>query len=168
MEFVSIRRCGSPNSINLLPLLTATEKVRTLTDLGCNFISTEGNGRILAETLSRRQSYLRNDGGKSILSLDDNNIDDDDLLEFGIALSGNKQGLQINLVNNRITREGVEGFYRQTIFNQHSLNSVADSNHTCVATFDYGEQEDYLHVNNIGLQVKEEDRNHLHPTKSLQ
>lgn len=166
LEYVMIGRCGQPNSIDFLPLVMATEKVNGTVILNNNFISTGGNGRVLAESLSRRRAYQKKWGE---LNLFGNEVDDDDLLEFGIALEGNRQYLGcIDLGNNRITKKGVENFYQRTIFNQTSLNSVACSNHTCEVTFQAELQSPhsrtrYLHVNMLGWALDFADRQSLSP-----
>lgn len=165
LKSVTIIKCVGPTSVDMLPLLSATEKVKE-TYLGRNNINSNGNGRILAETMSRKRPMEGTYGKQSQLDLFGNNFDDNDLLEFGIALAGNRQRMSVDLTDNNITQKGVEEFYRRTIFNQASLNDVAESNHTCEVKFERTKRgPQYRHANMLGTMLERKDRQFMHPCK---
>jgi len=80
--------------------------------------------------------FIRSNNPTKILRLDNNNISDNDTLLLASALKKNSNLQQLNLRNNKITEEG-EKTLLNAMFDPTSMDSLVESNHTCMAyTYD--------------------------------
>lgn len=64
------------------------------------------------------------------LHLNGNMFNDDDAAMFATSLKSNTNLLRLNLSGNNFTEVGIKTLYK-SIFDDESLNSIHDSNHTC-------------------------------------
>ena len=117
-------------------LPTSPEIVHTLfrleaVGLGGNEIGSKG-AFLICECLATNPSI-------NFLDLDDNLFNDDDALLFVTSLKSNTNLVDLSLRGNNFTSAGINTMYR-SIFDDHSLSTVSDSNHTCeLKLFDDGE-----------------------------
>ena len=91
-------------------------------DLSSNFISTGGSTFIA--------DFLANNPMLQTLILWGNEFNDTDAISIANALNSNTNLFSLDLRRNAITEAGW-GVLRKTEFDPSSLNSAADSNHTC-------------------------------------
>mmetsp|Transcript_18462 Transcript_18462/g.33920 ORF Transcript_18462/g.33920 Transcript_18462/m.33920 type:complete len:323 (-) Transcript_18462:83-1051(-) len=115
--------CGeSVNGYDILrSFLTGNKHFKDI-DLSSNSIRTAGGTHL--------SDYLATDPPLERLSLEDNMINDNDATLIAEALKRNTSLKHLSLERNAITDVGCNAL-RNTLFDATSLNSVADSNHTC-------------------------------------
>ena len=94
--------------------------------------------------------YLATNPRLKELNLNDNNLDDSDALLIANALSRNTTLRHLYIGANRMGDDGAEALKR-ALYNGSSLNSVADSNHSCCIEADYD-----LIVNDMILNESED------------
>ena len=92
------------------------------------------------------------------LDLTDNNLDDNDAILVARALKHNTELRSLKMDDNNITNIGWEALSR-TVFDKTSLNTAADSNHTCHIDFPSIPIHKYDHVREIN---GEESSEHYH------
>ena len=110
-------------------------------DLAENSISTGGDTFI--------PDFLAKNPILESLNLTDNELDDNDAVKIASALNHNTKLRSLIISGNDTTRVGWEALSKE-VFDKTSLNSAADSNHTC--TIDFPSHHKYDHVREINSE----------------
>jgi len=129
-SLLSIRRihlqnsCGeNVNGYDILRSLVSSNAQLKDIDLSSNNIWTMGGTHL--------SDYLATNPPLEELSLEDNHFDDNDVTLIAQALKQNTNLKSLSLKRNAITDMGRNELHN-TLFDASTLNSVADSNHTCL------------------------------------
>jgi len=135
IEDVSLDECRGEglNGYEMLQMIMNAGKYKLNgVDLSNNNIST-GGGTFISDFLACNPmlQYLR---------LSHNQLDDNDAIAIAGALKHNTNLETLDLANNNISKSGWEAL-RKTEFDDTSLNSAADSNHTCYVKYPSGDDE---------------------------
>ena len=101
-------------------------------NLSCNNISTGGDTFI--------SDFLRDNQMLATLTLRGNQLDDNDAIAIATALKYNTKLRALDLTDNNISKSGWTAL-RKVEFDDTSLNSAADSNHTCAIKYPSGGDE---------------------------
>jgi len=118
--------CGCSNNTVLEKILEGCAKLRILS---ISFETLGLDATVIAD-------FIRSNHSIQGIILDHDKISDDDTLLFASALKMNTQLRQLDLSDNKITEEG-ENVLLNALFDQTSMDSIVESNHTCVPyTFD--------------------------------
>ena len=127
LESLGFAKCGLSNVAILEVILEGCKTIKRLA------ITQEEFGSEAAALLSE---FIRSNHSTEHLRLHNNEITDDDTLLLASALRKNSKLLSWNLKNNEITEEG-EKTLLNALFDTTSMDSIVDSNHTCMAyTYD--------------------------------
>jgi len=130
-------------------VITAGKTKLQSIDLSENSISTEGDTFI--------SDFLTDDPMLTVLDLTRNKLDDNDAIMITSALKHNSNLVGLHIGDNNITKTGWKAL-RKAIFDKTSLNSAADSNHTCKIDFPGGNHFKYVRTIN---GVSDRDRDHV-------
>lgn len=124
--------CGIGNNLDIMSaLLNCSKRLETLEvlSLSGNGINSSG-GIIIAEFIAGNPT-LRH------LHLDNNSMGDDVVGTFVHALKKNTKLREIFIAGNKFSSNGEKEF-RKALFDDSSLNSIAESNHFCCLWMTYG------------------------------
>ena len=132
----------------LASLLTNNDlKLERLDMSGNHLLGSQPSGLNVSEQLS---NYLASNPRLRHLDLEQNNLNDNDALLIANALRSNTTLRYLYLKGNHISKDGFD-VLRRALYDESSLNSAADSNHTCSSM-----DTDHLGVNN--RDVPEDNR----------
>ena len=132
-------------------IMNAGKNKLTAIDLGGNSISTGGDDTFISDFLTKNPIL-------ETLILSGNQLNDNDAFDISDVLKRNKELAILDLTQNNITKTGWKAL-RKAEFDNTSLNTAADSNHTCNIR--------YPPVNSDvieGLDISEMNGN-LHPVR---
>ena len=127
LEQIVFFKCGLNNTEILGKILDGCDKLKSLT------VSLENLG--LGGITAISDFIISNHPTLEVLKLQHNNISDSDSLLLATALNNNTNIKQLNLRHNDITEEG-EKTLLKAVFDPTSMDSLVDSNHTCM-TYTY-------------------------------
>ena len=112
----------------LKQIITAGRNKLEVIDLADNNINTRG------DTFTFIPDFLGENPILESLDLTDNELDDDDAILVATSLNHNTKLRSLKMDGNNITGVGWEALSK-AVFDKTSLNSAADSNHTCNIDF---------------------------------
>jgi len=141
--------------LKLIMTSSITTKLRSLS-LCYNDISTGGDTFIA--------DFIRSNSRLIELELDANKLNDNDATNIAAALKDNTKLRTLNIRENSVTNAGWEALGK-TVFDKTSLNSAADSNHTCCIDFpeDDNEFDGVRKINGTGSHSNVRDANCFNP-----
>ena len=144
IEKLELRGCKGENVVGydmLKQIMRAGRNKLKSLDLSENSISTGGDTFI--------PDFLAKNPILESLNLTDNELDDNDAVKIASALNHNTKLRSLIISGNDTTRVGWEALSKE-VFDKTSLNSAADSNHTC--TIDFPSHHKYDHVREINSE----------------
>ena len=133
---------GDIDGYQMLKMVINAGKKLQFVDLSNNNIST-GGGTALSDILARDHTegdtyiiadFLVKSTILDSINLYGNELNDNDAFNIAGALRHNKTLRSLNLINNNLTKTGWKAL-RKAEFDDSSLNSAADSNHTCAIEY---------------------------------
>jgi len=131
IHICSLDECSIGDQLSISPEIVHVLFRLEAIGLGGNEIGSKG-AQIISQCLATNPSI-------NFLDLDDNLFNDDDALLFAKSLNDNTNLVDLSLRGNNFTSVGINTLYR-SIFDDESLSTVSDSNHTCeLKLFDDGE-----------------------------
>ena len=145
IELLSLNHCigADINGFEMLKQII-TNCMNTLNGLTLhdNGISTGGDTFIA--------DFIRSNNTLGSIRLSNNNLDDNDATNIAEALKDNTKLRTLNIGDNSVTNAGWEALGK-AVFDKTSLNSAADSNHTCWIDFpeDDNEFDEVRKINGI-------------------
>ena len=129
LERLTLNRCRGGEGIDgyeMLQMIMDAGKRLRVVNLPRNNISTRGDTFI--------SDFLAGNPILNTLNLSHNQLDDNDAMAIAGALKHNKNLRVLRLMDNNLTRTGWAAL-RKAQFDDTSLNSAADSNHTCAIKY---------------------------------
>ena len=122
LEGVGFYKCG----LNNVPVLETI--LQGCTRSKCLGISFETLG---LDSINVITDFIRCNHSVDIIQLGHNNLSNSDVAVLASALKGNSNLKQLDLQNNDITEEG-EKVRLDAMYNPTSMDSIVESNHTCI------------------------------------
>ncbi|KAL7524793.1 hypothetical protein ACHAXR_000719, partial [Thalassiosira sp. AJA248-18] len=125
IEIIYLDDCFNDDMVGhdiLCSIMTAGANKLKRVGLSSNSISTGGSTFI--------SDFLETNSPLKCLKLSDNRLDDNDAISIASALNHNTNLRYLDLEDNSITDSGWEALHKAE-FDDKSLTSAADSNHTC-------------------------------------
>jgi len=124
----------------LMQIMTAGRNTLEVVELSDNNINTGGDSFTFIPDFLAENPILES------LDITDNELDDNDLILVASSLKHNTKLRSLRISGNDTTSVGWEALSK-AVFDKTSLNSAADSNHTCMIDFPY--QDKHVHVRKI-------------------
>jgi len=123
IEKLAVDNCGLGDNIQILSAIASTMNRVSVLSLCWNDIGNDG-ATVIGNVLSTNPASLKT------LRMSDNEIDDDGVTPFAEALCTNTNLRDLHLSRNDVTELG-ESVLRMVVFDDTSLITLYNSNHTC-------------------------------------
>ena len=133
IEKLMLTMCGLDNSVILGIILEGCKGLSTSLSVAHNKMGTEG--------VSVISDFIRSNHPLKKLFLNDNSISNSDVAILASALKVNTHLLELSLKDNEITEEG-DRILMNILFDTTSMNSIVESNHSCMpCTCDFNDYD---------------------------